>query len=277
MPYGVDFGRIPVQLTLGCQGNQKWLDKWVPEDISAAPTRLKPTVQGPVVSKARLEALVNDMKTWRQDLARSEGNIQKLSQFHLLPDKAISKVRSKIRSIQTESDLKKVPRLVGYHFPGAFITDHIPDLLQCIQSSLQNSTHPDRQPSPPPASQIVIEPPRVPPPALPWMLTSATVDQNMLLERDQREQQKRTEKERRERERETIKGTQKARQEQEKKREAQKVLEEKTRVMAAQYERKQKLEAKKQKENKRQALRDMTNESRRTSGRPRKELNRWEG
>jgi hypothetical protein len=47
--------------------------------------------------------------------------------------------------------------------------------------------------------------------------------------------------------------------------------------MAAQYERKQKLEAKKQKENKRQALRDMTNESRRTSGRPRKELNKWEG
>jgi hypothetical protein len=132
MPYGVDFGRIPVQLTLGCQGNQKWLDKWVPEDVSAPPTRLKPTVQGPVVSKARLEALVNDMKTWRQDLARSEGNIQKLSQFHLLPDKAISKVRSKIRSIQTESDLKKVLRLVGYHFPGAFITDHIPD--QCYES-----------------------------------------------------------------------------------------------------------------------------------------------
>jgi hypothetical protein len=208
------------------------------------------------------------MQTWRRDLARSEGNIQKLSQFHLLRDNAMAKVRSKIRSIKTESDLKKVLRLAGYHIPGAFIMDHIPDLLQCIQSSLQNSTPQDRQPSLPPASQIVIERPLVPPPALSWMRTSATVDQNMLLEHNQREQQKRREK---------IKGTQKARQEQEKKREAQKVLEEKTRVMAAQYERKQKLEAKKQKENKRQALRDMTNESRRTSGRPRKELNKWEG
>jgi hypothetical protein len=167
-----------------------------------------PTVRPPV-NKERLEVLVSDINHWRDDLVQSSGNIHGLSASQFIRDNTTDKIRARIRYIKTETDLQEALRLVGYRFPTAFISDHIPDLLQCIQTSLSNTQHLQhrkRLPSPSrfAISEVVLPSP-VPPRGLPWLKTIAEVDTGMRIVQDQVERTKRItlqkEKEEKERER----------------------------------------------------------------------------
>lgn len=282
----IDLLGIPIHETVGCQVNQLWLDKWVPKihSLSSAGTS-KPPMVLPAVNKARLEVLVSDINHWRNNLVQSSGNIHGLSASQFIRDNAIDKIRARIRYIKTETDLQEVLRLMGYRFPTAFISDHVPDLLRCIQNSLSNTQHlqhRNRLPSPSryAISEVVLPSP-VPLPGLPWLKTIADVDTSMRIAQDQAERNKRIAlqkgKEEKERERKNTKELLKVIQEQERKREALRDREMKKQALAAKYEYEKKVEARKQKEMDRQALKDITNESQRRSGRKRQALDRWEG
>lgn len=174
---------------------------------------------------------------------------------------------------------------MGYRFPTAFISDHVPDLLRYIQNSLSNIQHlqhRNRLPSPSryAISEVVLSSP-VPLPGLPWLKIIADVDTSMRIAQDQAERNKRIAlqkgKEEKERECKNTKELLKVIQEQERKREALRDREMKKQALAAKYEYEKKVEARKQKEMDRQALKDITNESQRRSGRKRQALDRWEG
>ena len=278
-PGGINLFGIPIHETVGSQVNQPWLDKWAPDAPSILPsgTSKQPIVR-PTVNKARLDILVSDIGHWRNDLEQSSRNVHGLSASQFLRDKDIVKIRARIRCINTETDLKEVLRQVGYCFPASFISEHIPNLLRCIQTSLSNTRNLQqrmRLPSP-----RIPEAP-LPPPALPWLKTTTQVEASMRIAQDQleRERQVAVQKAKvdKERMRNKTKGLLKINENQERKRKAHEDREMKREALTADYEHKKKKEARKQKEIEKQALRDITNESQRRSGRKRQALEKWEG
>jgi len=163
--------------------------------------------------------------------------------------------------------LGKVLCQVGYCFPSSFISEHIPDLLQCIQTSLSNTSNLQQRTRLP--SLPIPETP-LPPPALLRLKTTVQVEASMRIAQDQleREQQVAVQKAKveKERERNKTKGLLKINENQERKRTAHKEQEMKKEALTDKYECEKKREARKQKEIEKQTLRDITNESQRRSG-----------
>ena len=226
----IDVGGIPIHTTLGCQANQPWLDKWVPNMDSVPSGTPKPFILPlPAVNKARLEVLISDLNDWRNDLEQSSGNVHDLSASQFIRDNVIGKIRARIRYIKSETDLHEVLRQVRYRFPTAFISDHVPDLFRCIQNSLSNTLHLQHRKRLPSPSRSAIPEVVCSPGGLTWMRTIAEVDARIRIAQDELERERQLtlqkEKEEKQRERNKTKELLKIKQAQERKREKHRVQE----------------------------------------------------
>lgn len=280
-PGGIDLLGIPIHETVGCQVNQPWLDKWAPAAHLLPSGTSKPPMVRPAVNQARLERLVTDIRQWRDSLEQSSGNIHGISASQFIPDNDILKLRAKIRYIETETDLQEILRQLGYRFPNAYISDHVPDLLRCIQTSLSNTLqlqHTARLPSPP-RSPIPEVP--LPPPTLPWLKTTAQVDAGMRIAQNRVERDRqvalRKGQEEKARERNKVKELLKIKENEQRKRDTHRDREREKAALTSLYKRAKKAEERKEKEIERQALTDITNLTQRKSGRKRQVSERWEG
>src|SRR5271154_1871321 len=280
-PGGIDLLGIPIHETVGCQVNQPWLDKWAPgvHFLPSGPS--KPPIVRQAVNQARLEILVTDIRQWRDGLEHSSGNVHGLSASQFIPDKDILKIRAKVRYIETETDLQQVLRQAGYRLPNAFISNHVPDLLRCIQTSLSNTLHLQQQTGLPAPPRSPIPEVPLPPSALPWLKTTAQVEAGMKIAQNCIERERHValqkEKEEKARERNKTKGLLKIKENEQRKRDAHRDREREKGALTSIYKRAKKAEERKQKEIERQALVEITNVTQRRSGRTRQVSERWEG
>lgn len=121
----------------------------------------------------------------------------------------------------------------------------------------------------------------MPPPALPWLRTTAQVDAGMRIAQNRVERERQVALRKgpgeKARERNKAKELLKIKENEQRKRDTHRDRERKKAALTSLYKRAKKTEERKEKEIERQALTDVTNVTQRTSGRKRQVSDRWEG
>jgi hypothetical protein len=132
MPYPEPIHGIPFEISIGFQRRGLKPPTTIPKSQKSS----KNTILGPTINQERSDILLKDIDEWRQATASSITQRSVIHYKQFLSDKGMHKVVSRHRYIRTEQDLKKELKSVGYCFPEALLTLHIPKLFDVMQKSM---------------------------------------------------------------------------------------------------------------------------------------------
>lgn len=97
------------------------------------------------ISEDRMDKLISDIKTWRQEALNGlVSRFAELTVQIVFPDKRIVAIADKTKNIGSKEDLIGALQECGYAFPESVIFSYTEDLYRCISDSLKDN-HPPSQ------------------------------------------------------------------------------------------------------------------------------------